>query len=188
MIVHEIFPTVVTEFDLSNSEAVKDVKSKLDEIQIESHGLVENGKSSYMNKINVLNQEKFLDLKNIFQECLDTYSLALGLGELAITNTWYNVMSTGSKTILHRHEGSVCSGAFYPYADADSVDLTFHSPLKPLRMNELFFEQNNFNYYTYSVPAKPNTLYLFPSWLEHETDYNKSNERYVISFNTDRPK
>ena len=186
MIIHKLFPTVIAEFDLSNQMHQLDIKAELDMYYLDNnHSLVDAGVSSY-NKINILNTDSLFYLKQLFQQCVDQYVLALGLADTNISNSWFNVMQKGSKTNLHRHEGSVCSGAFYPFVDSGSTDLKFHNPLKPYRMNDIFVEENHLNSYFHYAPAKANTLYIFPSWLEHETNVNQSNSRYVISFNTER--
>lgn len=189
MIIHKLFPTVIAEFDLSNLLNSNNIKNELDRYYSNDtdHSLVEEGFSSY-NKIDILNTPDFSIVKELFQDCVNQYTNALDLVPVNISNSWFNVMEKSSKTGLHRHEGSICSGAFYPFVKDNSSDLKFHSPLKPYRMNELFLSENHLNTYFHYVPAKENTLYIFPSWLEHETDINQSEKRYVISFNTDRVK
>lgn len=186
---HQIFPTAVAEFDLSDESAVKDVKQLIDNneaIAAIEHGLVQNGFSSYGSNMHILNEPAFAPLKALMLECVHDYSYQLSLGDLEISNSWYNKFSQGGKIQAHRHEGSVCSAAFYPHVEEGSANLRFHSPLKPYRMNELFGDENYLNTYFWEFPAKKNTLYIFPSWLEHETNVNYSDERYVISFNTAR--
>ena len=93
-------------------------------------------------------------------------------------------MTTGKRLNLHRHEGSVLSGAFYLKVDNDSVPLRFKSPLLPYKMNDMYQRMDN-QYASTGVMLKPSNgqLVLFPSWLEHETD-PECGERCVISFNT----
>tara|TARA_B110000208_G_scaffold178075_1_gene225769 strand:+ start:1908 stop:2486 length:579 start_codon:yes stop_codon:yes gene_type:complete len=186
---HQIFPTAVAEFDLSNESAAKNAKQLIDDaeaVKVIEHGLVQNGFSSYGSNMSILNQPGFESLKALMLDCVQDYSYQLSLGKLEISNSWYNKFSHGGKIQQHRHEGSVCSAAFYPYSEEGSANLRFHSPLKPYRMNEIFGDENYLNTYFWEFPAKTNTLYIFPSWLEHETNVNESNERYVISFNTTR--
>lgn len=189
MIVHEIFPTAVLEFDLSDNPIVQNTKELIDKkesVRAIQHGLVENGFSSYGSNTNILDEKEFTPLKNIFLDCVNQYSQTISLGNLTITNSWYNKYQYGGRIAAHRHEGSVVSAAFYPYVDSGSANIRFHSPLKPYRMNEIFYNENYYNTYFWEFPAKKDTLYLFPGWLEHETHVNFSNERYVISFNTKR--
>jgi uncharacterized protein (TIGR02466 family) len=185
MIVHQIFPTVVMEFDLSH--IANGIKENLDNISLDFHGnhdRVENGTSSFFTNNDILKLPGFTDLKKEFQDCVDAYTKELRLEDAIISNTWFNRMTFGSKTTAHRHPGSVCSGAFYPHAPDGSAGISFRNPLDAFRMNEVFYEPCMYNGTKFTLPSKENTLYLFPSWLEHETEYNHSQDRYVISFNT----
>ena len=189
MNIHSIFPTIVAEFDLSSNPIVGNVRELIDateSVRAIEHGLVENGFSSYGWSKNILNEQEFTPLKEVFLDCIKQYSEAVSLDDLVISNSWYNKFLQGGKIAAHRHEGSVCSAAFYPYVDKGSANIRFHSPLEPYRMNEIFGDENYYNTYFWEFPAKKDTLYIFPSWLEHETNVNHSNERYVISFNTER--
>ena len=95
------------------------------------------------------------------QLCVNRYAEALGLEDLIISNNWFNKMTVNSKTLPHRHSCSVCSGAFYPHAPEGSAGLRFNTPL--IRMNEEFVANTDYNYNAYVMPAKENTLYIFPS-------------------------
>jgi uncharacterized protein (TIGR02466 family) len=188
MIVHKIFPTAVLEFDLSDNPVVQNIKELIDKkesIQASEHGLIDHGVSSFGKK-NLLDEEEFIPLKRVFEDGFKQYSEEISLGNIVITNSWYNKYLYGGRISAHRHEGSVVSATFYPYVDDGSSNIRFHSPLKPYRMNEIFHDENYYNTYFWEFPAKKDTLYLFPGWLEHETHVNFSNERYVISFNTKR--
>ena len=47
-----------------------------------------------------------------------------------------------------------------------------------------FDATTDFNYGNSTFPAKTGRLLLFPSWLEHYTNPNQTDERITISFNT----
>lgn len=175
---HKFFPTYVLSFDLSNL----DVSDLINSYEGEDHTLVSSGSSSHSKFSNVL--DKFPLIGEKCQECIKTYGQIMKLKKIFISNSWVNKMTQGGKTKLHRHEGSVLSGAFYLKSNDDSAGLVFHSPLKPYRMNDIFYEDNPLDVHTKCVPAQQGMLYLFPSWLEHETEINQSSERYVLSFNT----
>ena len=186
---HLLFPTAIMEFDLSSYSCVNGVKDLIDTnetVRAVEHGVIDNGYSSHGADTHILDVDGFQDLKEVFQKCVDEYAENLCLGNLNIIQSWYNIYLEGGKIGAHRHEGSVCSAAFYPYAEEGSSEIRFHSPLKPYRMNEIFEDTNYLNTYFAEFPAKQNTLYLFPSWLEHETLINRTSKRYVISFNTQR--
>jgi len=76
------------------------------------------------------------------------------------------------------------SAAYYPKVDQGSAGLNFVSPLQPYRMHELFNKNTEYNTKTVEVPCEQGVLYLFPSWLEHFSNPNQTDERITISFNT----
>lgn len=176
-----LFPTLVMGFNLKNDIDATDL---LNFYQGIDHDLVRNGTSTYYRDNNIL--KSFPEVKNKIQECIDIYSEKMSLGKLIICDSWMNRMSLGSKTMPHRHPGSVCSGVYYPKIDDDSASLIFHNPLTPYKMNEIFHEENTLNTYFNYFPPTEGTLFIFPSWLEHETEINNTEERYALSFNTDR--
>ena len=83
-------------------------------------------------------------------------------------------------------EGSVVSGAYYPSAPKEAAHLVFHSPISMYRMNDVFEAENDRNTYFNFFPVQESILYIFPSWLQHETEINTVEDRYVLSFNTGR--
>lgn len=184
--VHRLFPTVVMEFDLSevlteeNVQTLKDLDKKAD-----FHGLIPEGTSTYATMRSLLEQEETKFLDEILHSCVNEYCNVMNLQPVAIGNCWTNFTTEGAYVKLHRHEGSVISGALYIQSDFESVDLTMHSPLRPYRMYDLFHEENFDNSYYAHFKPKPLTLYIFPSWIDHETqvEYSKAT-RQVISFNT----
>ena len=89
-------------------------------------------------------------------------------------------MDDNGNVALHRHQGSVVSGALYIDLPDNPSPIRFKNPLIPYKMMELYTEQSN---YHQSVEIYEGLLILFPSWLEHETLPQKG-KRTVISFNT----
>jgi uncharacterized protein (TIGR02466 family) len=183
---HSVFPTSILEFDLSN-EFNEDQIQQLKDLEkvSQAHDLIRDGISTYAVYQNLVTEEGFEWLGDTLYKCIQEYEKLLNLHKLEISNCWTNFTSNGAKVMPHRHEGSVCSGALYIQGADDSAELVFHSPIKQCRMYDLFVSENEFNTYYHYVKPKPYTLYIFPSWLEHETKMETSNAtRQVVSFNT----
>jgi len=184
--VHSLFPTSVMEFDLQNYFAENEIKM-LHDLQEKSmsHYLIPNGSTTYDSIQNLLAIKKYIFLKHILDRCVEEYCKTIALQPLFITRCWTSFLSKGCKTKLHKHEGSVVSGALYIQSSDLSSPLILNSPLKPYRQFDLFYDENCHNSYTVSLPAKKFILYIFPSWLEHETELETTKDiRQVISFNT----
>jgi hypothetical protein len=177
-----LFPTPVGAYEIDVD--LDFVYKKITEYTSAPHFLLEDSDSSFGQDSNILQDPDLADLRLKLLECIKDYTDTTCLQELEITGAWYNQMRKGNKVTLHRHEGSVISGAFYVKTDENTVPLRFQTPLKPYKMNDLY-ENFNSQYASSGVQInpQPGSLLLFPSWLEHETDAEKG-ERCVISFNT----
>ena len=183
-----IFPTLVSAFDLkghSQEQTCIDIIEQHNNLT--DHALIKGGKSSF-----VVGDEQFLFDKRLeklrwdIQGCIDSYCDDAGLEPSLLCTSWFNVMGEGSNVERHRHEGSVVSGAYYPLVEDESCPLIFESPLRQVRMCDVFDKQNEFSSYYVSMKPKNGLLLIFPSWLEHRTDPNASGKRITVSFNTIR--
>ena len=128
-------------------------------------------------------EKKLKFLKEELDNCLQEYTQSVGLQYVEIIRSWFNTMSTGKRIKLHRHEGSVISGAFYLKVDDNSVPLKFKSPVLPSKMIDIYTRPTQYACPFFELKPTIGQLVLFPSWLEHETDA-ECGERVVISFNT----
>ena len=69
--------------------------------------------------------------------------------------------------------------------EGDHGNLYMISPLIPYKMCETHLKQTPYTLYEFDVPIKNNHLYIFPSWLEHGSRVNNTNQdRFTVSFNT----
>ena len=128
----------------------------------------------------------------------------MGFKPQTIQNSWFNVMNKDSKLNPHVHRASIISGGYYPKCPEGSVGLTFKSPLEPYNVTNmarlakdlvshiyedfktygLYDKDTEYNARECTFPVREGHLLLWPSWFQHETKVNTTNERYVISFNT----
>lgn len=107
--------------------------------------------------------------------------------ELYITDSWIAKTIPGGMHGEHTHPNSLFSAVMY-------LQTPENSPLNFFRVSDLnrdfrfVFEYNNENKYNrnvYSIDVKEGDIVIFPSWLIHYVDINKSNkERIVLAFNT----
>ena len=179
----DLFPTPVSQYDLSFLDLDGIIKI-LDKFEVAPHGLLDDSDSSYGLDFTILYDDELKFLKEELDICINEYVQRTGLQDIVITGSWYNKMKTGRRLNLHRHEGSVLSGAFYLDVDDNSVPLRMRSPLLPYKMNDMYQRMDN-QYASTGGMLKPSKgqLILFPSWIEHETD-SEQGHRCLISFNT----
>ena len=185
MKVHQIlaFPSVVIGFD---RQGEYDPDELVDET-VEPHALMGNAQpgngSSSGKGTNYLHTRP--GVKDLLQRCVDEYTQKMSQESLAIANSWINIGSRGTYTNVHRHEGSIISGAFYPKIEGQgSSPLILHTPLAAHTFNTFYTQDNDLNASYCQVPANQGMLWLFPSWLNHHTEPTDSDARWVVSFNT----
>ena len=123
--------------------------------------------------INYLNSE--------INEC----SRQVGMKPLELYNIWININYPGGYNHLHNHVGSVLSGVYYIDADPQQGNIQFerndgaeyHIPTQIEK--ETYYTSTRATY-----AAKTGALYIFPGWLKHSVQGNKTaNDRISISFN-----
>ena len=181
-----MFATPLLKFDFADHKDNIKLLELIKTWDTGSHALVSGAQSSYMKSDkHILDHEDLKDLKADLQQAVDIYCDKVGLGNnVKIGMSWFNILQKGQSVNLHRHEVSVLSAAYYVKADKDSAGLNFKSPIDPYRMHEYFVKNTEYNVKNVEVACEQGTLYLFPSWLEHYTNPNQTDERITISFNT----
>ena len=99
---------------------------------------------------------------------------------------WVNVNGFGSFNERHSHDahaGTFMSGVFYVKCPEGSGRIRFYDPRPHISTSADMKYYNGGDTYHWFPPI-PNTLIMFPAWLEHDVEINKSHEeRISISFN-----
>lgn len=111
--------------------------------------------------------------------------LRVGYDAFEITGCWANVLPRGAAHKAHSHPNNFLSGVYYVRTPPDANTINFHDPrnqtgiIRP-PVTELTAENTD----QVVVSVKNGTLLLFPAYLQHSVDTNRSeNERVSISFN-----
>jgi uncharacterized protein (TIGR02466 family) len=184
--IHNLFPTLIMTFDLSGHPANSRLLDLITNTKTVNHALVGNGTSTYNEKTknSFLSNPIINDFTSTIQDCINQYTAQSGIQNCSIKNSWFNIMNENGQTILHRHEFSTISGAYYPVWDDENCNLIFRSPIAQCKMAEMSNgSQTIYNMNENEIPGGPGKLILFPSYLEHYTKQNKSKNRIVVSFN-----
>lgn len=179
----DLFPTPVSLYDLSAVD-ITSLLEIIEQSEKKEFCLVQEGVSTFGSDMNLLDHPDLVELKSSILWALKDYRDRLGIFNIQISDSWFNFTKPGGRLELHRHEGSIVSGSFYPI-DNKVSPLLFKSPILPHKMNELYKPNANTQHafgINTIVPSQ-GMLVLFPSWLEHKTD-TEIGERLVVSFNT----
>ena len=111
--------------------------------------------------------------------------LKIGQKDFEITGLWANMNPPDAAHGMHSHPNNFLSGVYYVRTHKGADTINFHDPrsqtgiIRPPVM-ELTAENTD----QVVVRVKGGTILLFPSWLAHSVDANKSDEtRISVSFN-----
>ena len=123
--------------------------------------------------------------------CIDSLAkgvmrfLRAGYDAFEITGCWANVLPSGAAHRMHAHPNNFLSGVYYLRTPAGADAINFHDPrpqtaiIRP-PVVELTAENTD----QVVVSVRNGTLLMFPSYLQHSVDTNRSEqERVSISFN-----
>ena len=104
--------------------------------------------------------------------------------DIVITDMWANVLKSAEHHPAHTHSNNFLSGTYYLQSD-QNASIVFHDPrpaadvIVPRRKNTTL---NNSSVLSYA--SKQNRAVIFPSWLPHWVQQNKSkHKRISIAWN-----
>jgi uncharacterized protein (TIGR02466 family) len=105
--------------------------------------------------------------------------------EIVVTGCWVNVLPPGRAHRAHSHPNNFLSGVYYVRTQTGADTINFHDPRSQthiIRPPVTALTADNTDQVV--VTVKDGTLLLFPAWLEHSVDENRSDEeRISVSFN-----
>jgi uncharacterized protein (TIGR02466 family) len=102
-----------------------------------------------------------------------------------ITGCWATVNGPGASHRVHSHPNNYLSGVYYVQTQEGANTINFHDPRHQVGIlcppvSELTAETTD----QVVVRVKDGTLLMFPAWLQHSVDPNRSDRaRVSISFN-----
>jgi uncharacterized protein (TIGR02466 family) len=111
--------------------------------------------------------------------------IQVGLPELELYNIWININSPRDYNVLHNHIGSVLSGCYYVDAHPEQGNIEFdRSDNADYHIPTNITKTTYFNATRATYAAKTGALYIFPSWLKHSVQGNRSKtDRISVAFN-----
>lgn len=111
--------------------------------------------------------------------------LAANATGLTITGCWANVNAPGAGHRVHSHPNNYLSGIYYVRVSAGADTVNFHDPRPQtgiLRPPVRALTADNAD--QVAVQVNDGDLLMFPAWLHHSVDANRSGEmRISVAFN-----
>lgn len=192
---HSLFPCVVSEHklnfdtDIIKEECYKRKKSDTGRTNQNKHPTSNRG--GWQSNSFFKDTDSFFSplLHDIEEQCLNyTYEI-VSIQNCFLHNAWININSKGNSNFPHDHPGSIVSGVYYVTLPENSGKLVFENPSRKSLASYWHVtggpnEWNRANSELWSLEPSEGTLLIFPSWLDHYVEANKSDEdRISISFN-----
>ena len=111
-----------------------------------------------------------------------------GLHDVKLNNAWYNENGHGDHNETHVHPGVTLSGVVYLSTGENTGRLVLHHPCNYINYDwnpKTIKRPDIVNTEKIALTPDNNTLYIFPSWLQHSVEPNKNKNivRKSISFN-----
>jgi uncharacterized protein (TIGR02466 family) len=151
--------------------------------------LVSNGGSSHQNKKQA---HKLPELKEYFDwlKVMIREIAIQGMGysntyhKYTISNSWFNVHYNGGKTHTHNHSNTFMVAAAYLHMPENGGYYMAKDPLESLKS---FYYHDTPDWMWTEIPVVSGDIIVFPGWMQHKTQENKSNEeRWVLTTNFDQ--
>jgi uncharacterized protein (TIGR02466 family) len=111
--------------------------------------------------------------------------LHVGPAPFEITGLWLNVAAPGGATRMHAHPNNFLSGVYYVQVQEGADTINFHDPrAQAAIVRPPVTELTAYNTDQVVVQVEEGTLVIFPAWLVHSVDPNRSGRpRISASFN-----
>ena len=111
--------------------------------------------------------------------------LRIGTDAVEITGCWANIYAVGACHRIHSHPNNFLSGVYYVSTRPGADTINFHDPrIQTGILRPPVTELTTANTDQVVIRVFDGTLLLFPSYLQHSVDVNRSNDpRVSVSFN-----
>ncbi|MAF44123.1 MAG: hypothetical protein CMI54_08215 [Parcubacteria group bacterium] len=141
--------------------------------------LITGSKRDY-SKIKYLGDTGFLDSVYVPKDTKETVN-----GHFFIERSWYNIHYKGGHTLPHDHCDTYNNGPHYLCVHFLKA-LDKCGGLQVREPDYVGHHANSVNKWR-TLPVETGDFYIFPGWLEHKTETNKSDEeRIIMSLNITR--
>ena len=137
----------------------------------------------------ILKSKKLLGLKKFIEKHINYYAHDLlkisRKHKFYITQSWFNFNRKGDIHRAHFHPNSLISGVFYVAGDDCPILFNNGRSIFGNAFDVKVEESNLYNSMGWQIPNENFKLILFPSYLEHFVESNKSDTpRISLSMNT----
>ncbi len=182
------FPTHVWRFELEDAEAKAMNSAMIAELEMLTKAAPDLGEGNKWQTDQDLHlKDEFSDLVkhiNHGAELVLDY-LSIIYDSYSITGCWANISAVNARHMAHTHPNNFLSGVYYLETGPGSDTITIDDPRpQSLVIRPDVKQSNEDNAHQMRLKVSPGNMIIFPSWLPHSVDYNKSSGRRIsIAFN-----
>ena len=151
--------------------------------------LVTDGHTSHQNKVQPHKLPEFKGYFTWLKEMVTEIAIQ-GMGysntyhNYTISNSWVNVHYPGGKTHTHNHSNTFMVAAAYLNMPEKGGHFMAQDPLEQVKS---FYYHDSPEWMWTEIPAVSGDILVFPGWMKHKTQVNKSDEeRWVLTTNFDQ--
>ena len=182
------FPTPIYIADIAHPTLNQDLERDIINWSNQDKGMIRTNVKGWHSQVYMHQMPEYQKLVNMLYEAIRTVWVQEHLNsEPFLGNMWANINPPGAMNRPHIHPNSLWSGVYYVKAPKDSGHLKIYDPRSAASMCSPQHKEGKLPdrllRETYYEP-KAGRLLIFPSWLMHCVDYNKSDDiRISVSFN-----
>jgi uncharacterized protein (TIGR02466 family) len=182
------FPTPIYIADIKHPTLNQELEKDIIEWSKKDKGVVKTNIQGWHSTTNMAELPQFKKLVDMLYDCQKTiYDQEHLDNEPILGNMWANINPPGAMNRAHQHPNSLWSGVYYIKASKDSGDLKIDDPRSSAAMVKPNQKKGpvptRLHRETHYKPI-PGRCIMFPSWLMHCVDPNRSNDiRISVSFN-----
>lgn len=186
--VFRLFPTFVSKSRLPEGARVPIRRSILDGIDALRTGLGELGTGEvWQSRHGLQTLPELAPFLGHVSRGIEQALAALSIGAVAfeITGCWANVAAPGGAVRMHSHPNNFLSGVYYVQVQPGADTINFHDPRPQTAIvRPPVGELTALNTDQVVLRVEEGALVIFPSWLVHSVDPNRSSAlRISVSFN-----
>ena len=182
----EIFKTPIAKFVLNED---LDALAKFSRKYVKDHSSVNiSNKGGYQSPDLDLNIPVLRSLREQTTRCFNQLKTKFFYNaSLTISNMWFNINYPNSYNQIHDHPRTPFASSFYISVPKNSGKIVFCNSfgIQNYMLEHWMTKFEAYNCSTWALPVENNAFYVFPGWLKHRVETNKSkNDRISISINS----
>jgi uncharacterized protein (TIGR02466 family) len=184
------FPAPVWSRKLNDQVRINDhILTVLDDLERNGRNIKRSNVGGWHSAANLQTNPELAEIRRIIGQacvnCAHHLSFDFDKYELYFQEMWLNKNGPNDFNKAHVHPNSMLSGAYYAKVPPQSGNIEFYDPVRERVMSVFPVKQRTrVNTQAMEYKAEAGLLLIFPGWLQHSVQPNRSNDfRVSISFN-----